>query len=81
MKGLARAVSQGCGGIGRYWLAESSAKGRSVPQFGSTASMYAGGVGIHRPGSGVTAYFGSPRLRVKPSFADQARMCFATVSP
>src|SRR5688572_33056642 len=56
--GLVRAVSYGCGGSGRNWLAVSSTKGRIIPQLGSTASMYAGGVGTQRPGVDVTLYFG-----------------------
>jgi hypothetical protein len=74
-------MSKGCGGRGRNWLAESIANDRTRHQCGSTASMYAGGVGTHVPGAAVTVYFGKPRVCGKESFAAQVRMCCAIRSP
>src|SRR5512144_1001515 len=81
MKGLVFTVSNAYGGSGRNWLDESITKGRILNQFGSTPSMYAGGVGTHRPGAFVTVNFAPPRVCRYPSVPAHARMCFATVSP
>src|SRR4051812_15223622 len=58
MYGLLFAVSKAGGSTGRNWLPESITKGRSTLQLASIASMYAGGVGTHRPAVELTVYLG-----------------------